>query len=159
MRLIHCSQVIKLSTPSTIRDAEASGVWLSSMSDSAWQALIDFRNWPNWLPGVAGVQLTDQESPARGTQLRLDGNRVCTIQRWDPPRSLDFTIDSKRSEMAYGFTVQTLSAEPRLEISLQIEREIGFFGRLFSPLLRWQLRKLAARTISNLATRLRPPQS
>lgn len=156
MKVISCTQAIRMASPNSPAEPEADAVWLSSMSDSAWHTLIDFHNWSHWLPGVDEVQPTDQVSPSRGTRLRLGGDRICTIVRWDPPSGLHFTIESKRREMAYGFTLQASAAEAQLVISLELECEIGLMLWPLTSLRRWRLRRQASRTLASLSARLRP---
>jgi len=159
MKFISCRQEIRLASPDSPADTETDAVWLSSMNDSAWHALIDFHNWSHWLPGVDAVQPTDQESPSRGTRLQLGSDRACTIVRWDPPSSLHFTIESKHREMAYGFTLQASAAEAQLVIALELECEMGLMAWPLTSLRRWRLGRQASQTLESLAARLRPRRS
>ena len=101
----------------------------------------------------------DQDSPGRGTVLQVEngGSRaVCSIDHWDPPRSLSFSFDVIGGEMAYGFRIQEDPKEPALLIHLELERSIYGLARPLAFFLRWRLRRLGARILMNLASRMRP---
>ncbi len=161
MVIIRSSHESRITAPGSNLSIEASAVCLSSMSDRGWRVLIDFRNWPEWIPGMRDVQQVDQESPSRGTVLRLanGGSRTdCSIDHWDPPRSLSFSFEVVGGETAFGFKIQENPEESALVISLELERSITGLARPLAFFLRWRLRRLGARTITNLAVRLRPSQ-
>ena len=159
MKIIRCSQESRLVAPVSPQSPEATAVWLSSMSDSGWRSLIDFRNWPNWIPGMQDVEQMDQESPARGTQLQIkNGNSQasCSIDHWDPPRCLCFSVDAAGGELAYGFTIEVDPGESELLVTLELERSVHGLTRLLAFLLEWRLRQMGARLLTNLTARLRP---
>ena len=105
MNLIHSKQEIRLAVPSSIVNPQDADAWLASMSDSGWRVLTDFQNWPNWMPGVRSVEQADSEPPARGTDLQVNRGHKTTIfsiDCWDPPRTLQLSINLAHGEMAYG---------------------------------------------------------
>jgi len=96
MSLIHSKQEIRLAVPSSIVNPQDADAWLASMSDSGWRVLTDFQNWPKWMLGVRGVEQADSAPPARGTELQVNrGHKttICSIDCWDPPRTLQISIN------------------------------------------------------------------
>jgi len=162
MSLIHSKQDIRLPVPSSIVNTQDVDAWLSSMSDSGWRVLTDFRNWSNWIPGVRSVKQTDSEPPARGTKLQVDrGHKMatCSIDRWDPPRSLQVSIDLAPGEIAYGFVIEISPENAEMHISLDLERRLIGASRIAVFFFRWRLQKLGAKILTNLAARTRPAKN
>ena len=161
MKLIRSFQETRIATGASSLAQEESAAALSAMSDVAWRVLIDFRNWPHWSPGLRGLRQKDQESPARGTQLLIENGRsgaTCTIDHWDPPKSLHFSLHVLAGEMAYGFTIQENPEESVLLITLEMERSINGLARLLAFILRWQLRRQGADILANLKSRIPSPR-
>jgi hypothetical protein len=132
-------------------------VWLASIKDSGWLVLSQFRNWPNWMPGLRQVTQADQESPARGTVLHVStagATMKCCIDLWDPPQSLQFSMDVAGGEIAYGFQIRCNSGSAEMLISMQIERTVQGLFRLIAFYLRWRQQRLARVILSNLAYRI-----
>lgn len=148
-----------MNSPAALESTEASSAWLSSMSDEGWRVLIDFHNWPNWIPGIQSVQQTDQDSPARGTVLQINSGRaaaICSIDRWDPPSSLCFSIRQRYGEVAYCFTIHASARDSQWLLSLELERSIRAWARPVAFLLEWQLRRSGAQTAANFISRMQP---
>jgi len=159
MNIIHSRHEIRLAAPSTAQNAPDTEVWLAEMSDSAWRTLTDFRNWSAWIPQVQSVKQEDSEPPARGTKLLVDrGHRIaaCTIERWDPPRSLQITIDLGGAEIAYGFLIETKLDRAEILLSLELERSLVGPSRLAAFFFRWRLERLGRQILANLAPRAKP---
>lgn len=162
MKLIRSSQQCRIAAPAHASATEESAAWLASMSDRSWRVLIDTHNWPMWIPGITAVQQTDQESPARGTGLLVNRGKLewpGSIDHWDPPRRLCFSIALPGGEIAYGLTIQENLARAELTIELELERSLKGPLRLFAPILQWRLRQLGARLVINLCSRIRPIQT
>jgi hypothetical protein len=158
MGLIHSKQEIRLAVPSTIVNPQDADAWLASMSDSGWRVLSDFRNWPNWMPGVRGVEQADSEPPARGTELRVSrGHKteICSIDCWDPPRTLQISINLAPGEMAYGFGIETTPKNAEIRFSLELEHRLIGVSRIAATFFKWRLQKLGHRILANLAGRTR----
>jgi len=101
---------IRIAVPSTVDNAQAVEAWLVAMSDASWRVITDFRNWPHWIPQMDSVEQEDSGPPARGTRLIIEREgaiSVCTIDRWDPPRSLQNSMGLGAGEIAYGFLIET----------------------------------------------------
>lgn len=157
MRIIRSATQFSITAPSAERDIGEASPWLSALSDKTWQLLIDFRNWPAWIPNIRSVKQTDQESPARGTQLQLDlggSNSRCSIDHWEPPNRLSFSLRLNNGEMAYGFSVRSHAERPELEVKLRLERSLNRFQALFSFMYLRQLQRLAAQTGRNMQQRI-----
>ncbi len=112
--------------------------------------------------GVERLGIDEHGAPSvrpRGTRLQIvSGNATeeCTLDRWDPPTSLNFSIDHIHSETAYGFSIQPISNDAQFLIALELERSLRAWQRPFASLYRWRLRKFGARIVSNLLTRIQP---
>ncbi|GJM11743.1 MAG: hypothetical protein DHS20C12_01460 [Pseudohongiella sp.] len=159
MNIVHSQQDIRIAAPISCSEAGQVETWLSSMSDSGWRILTDFRNWPIWIPGIHNAELIVPEPPARGTQLQvigLQGAGICSIDRWDPPRSLHISFDYPKAQIAYGFQIEADSKACELRISLKLERNLSGLSRLVSPLIGWRLHKLGKQMLEKLAARTRP---
>jgi len=77
----------------------------------------------------------------------------CTIARWDPPRSLQFTIDLGGAEIAYGFLIETSLNRGEILVSLELERSLVGLSRLTAFFFKWRLERLAKQILANLAPR------
>lgn len=162
MSIIRSKQDIRLTVPSSIESTQDVDAWLASMNDSCWRVLTGFRNWPDWVLGVRSVKQTDSEPPARGTKLHVDtGHKMTTgsIDRWDPPRSLQVSIDLTPGEIAYGFLIETNPENAEIRISLDLEHRLTGVSRIAAVFFRWRLQKLGPRILSNLAARTRPAKN
>jgi len=162
MSIIRNRQDIRISVPSSIENTQDANAWLASMSDSGWRVLTDFRNWPNWIPGVHDVKQAGSEPPARGTSLHIDrGHKTatCTIDRWDPPRSLQISIKLAHGEIAYGFLIETSPKNAEMRFSLEVERSLIGISRIAAFFFRWRLQKLGRQMLVNLAARARPAKN
>jgi hypothetical protein len=158
MSIIHSSHDIRIAASSSIEDAQDVDAWLASMSDSGWRVLTDFRNWSNWIPGVRSVKQTDSEPPARGTKLQVDrghNTATCSIEVWDPPRSLQISIDLAAGEIAYGFLIETSPKNAEMRISLNLERRLIGVSRIAAFFFRWRQQRLGRKILTNLAARTR----
>ncbi|PCI77244.1 MAG: hypothetical protein COB20_08520 [SAR86 cluster bacterium] len=158
MSIIRSSHDFRLAVPSSMENTQDADAWLALMSDSGWRVLTDFRNWPNWIPGVRGVEQADSEPPARGTKLLVDrGHKTatCCIDRWDPPRSLQISINLTAGELAYGFLIETSPKNAEMRISLDLERSLIGMSRIAAFFFRWRLQKLGPKILANLAARTR----
>jgi len=161
MSIIRSRQDIRIAVPSSIENTHDAEAWLASMSDSGWRVLTDFRNWPDWMPGVRGVIQADSEPPARGTKLHLDRGQMttCSIDQWDPPRSLNISINLSGGEMAYGFLIETSAKNAEMRISLELERSLIGASRIAAFFLRWRLQNLGRQLLDNLAARISPARN
>ena len=159
MNIIRNRQDIRIAAPSSIENTQDADAWLASMSDSGWRVFTDFRNWSNWIPGVHNAKQTDSEPPARGTKLQIERGYKTTsgsIDRWDPPRSLQISINLAAGEMAYGFSIETSPKNAEMRISLELERSLVGMRRIAAFFFKWRLQKLGQRILANLAARIRP---
>lgn len=159
MSIIRSSHDIRIAAPSSIKEVQDTHAWLASMNDSGWRILTDFRNWPNWIPGVNEMKQTSSEPPARGTELRVDvGKKAtsCSIDHWDPPRCLQISICHTSGEIAYGFLIETEPKKAEIRISLELERKLLGIARIAAFFFRWQQRRLGRQILANLANRARP---
>jgi|TARA_B110000037_G_scaffold53083_1_gene65020 hypothetical protein len=162
MSLIHSKQEIRLAVPSSIVNPQDADAWLASMSDSGWRVLTDFQNWPNWMPGVCCVEQADSAPPARGTELQVNRGRkttICSIDCWDPPRTLQISINLAPGEMAYGFGVETSPKNAEIRLSLELEHRLIGVSRIAAIFFKWRLQKLGPRILANLAARTRPAKN
>ncbi|MBL4581929.1 MAG: SRPBCC family protein [Gammaproteobacteria bacterium] len=162
MNVIRSSHNFRIAMPSSIINTQDAGAWLASMSDSGWRVLTDFRNWSNWIPGVRSVKQADSESPARGTKLLVEtGHKTTTgsIDRWDPPQSLQISINLAAGEIAYGFLIEVNPKTAEMCISLELERSLNGISRIAAFFFQWQQQKLGRQILSNLAARTRPAKN
>jgi hypothetical protein len=162
MSTIRSRQDIRLTVPSSIESTQDVDAWLASMNDSCWRMLTGFRNWSDWIPGVRSVKQTDSQPPARGTKLQLDrGHKmtICSIDRWDPPRSLQVSIDLAPGEIAYGFLIETSPENAEMRISLDLERRLIGVSRIAALFFRWRLQKHGVKILANLTARTRPAKN
>jgi carbon monoxide dehydrogenase subunit G len=162
MSIIRSSHSFRLAAPSPIENTQDAEAWLASMSDSGWRVLTDFRNWSEWIPGVRSVKQADSEPPARGTKLQVDrGHKTatCSIDVWDPPRSLQISIKLAAGEMAYGFLIETSPKDAEMLISLELERSLTGASRIAAFFFTWRLQKLGTKILANLASRTRPAKN
>jgi hypothetical protein len=83
---------------------------------------------------------------------------TCSIDRWDPPRSLQVSIDLAPGQIAYGFLIGTSPENAEMCISLDLERRLIGASRIAALFFRWLLQKVGAKILTNLATRTRPPK-
>jgi Polyketide cyclase / dehydrase and lipid transport len=156
MTIIRSSHEVRIPAPEAIENTQA---WLTSMSDSAWLLLTDFRNWPGWIPGIHGVEPRDSDSPARGTVLAIDSGHAtarCSLDRWDPPRSLNFSIELGQSELAFGFLIETDVKTAELRIFLELERSLIGLTRLAAFYFEWRLKRIGQQTLANFVARAKP---
>lgn len=162
MSVIHSKQDIRIVAPSSIERPQDTDAWLASMSDSGWRVLTDFRNWSNWIPGVRSVKQADSEPPARGTELQIDtghNTAICSIDRWDPPRSLQFSIKLSGGEIAYGFLIEASPKNAEMHISVELERSLLGAFRIGAFFFRWRQQTLGRQVLANLAARTRPAKN
>lgn len=162
MSIIRSSHDFRIAVPSSIENTQDADAWLASMSDSGWRVLTDFRNWPNWIPGVRSVKPADSEPPARGTKLLVGrGHKTAagSIDRWDPPRSLQISINLAAGEIAYGFLIETSPKNTEMCISLELERSLLGVSRIAAFFFQWRQQKLGRQILANLAARTRPAKN
>lgn len=162
MNIIRSRQDICISLPNSVEDTLDADAWLASMNDSGWRVLTDFRNWSSWIPEVRTVKQTDSEPPARGTKLRIDkGYKTATgcIDRWDPPRSLQISINLTAVEMAYGFLIETNPKNREIHISLELERSLVGLRSIAGFFFKWRLERLGLKILTNLVARIRPAKN
>jgi hypothetical protein len=127
------------------------------MNDCCWRVLAGFRNWSDWIPGVRSLKQTDSQPPARGTKLQVDsGMTTCSIDRRDPPRSLQVIIDLAPGQIANGFLIETSPENAEMCISLDLERRLIGVSRIAALFFRWRLQKLGAKIVTDLTPRKRP---
>jgi len=111
---------------------------------------------------VHSVKRVDSESPARATKLEVNiGHKMtaCSIDRWDPPRSLQISIETAPGEIAYGFMIETSPANAEMCISLELERRLIGVSRIAALVFRWRLQNLGPKILANLAGRTRPAKN
>jgi len=84
---------------------------------------------------------------------------TCSIDRWDPPRSLQVSIDLAPGEIAYGFVIEISPENAEMHISLDLERRLIGASRIAVFFFRWRLQKLGAKILTNLAARTRPAKN
>ena len=156
MSIITSKHDIRIAVPSTVDNAQAVEAWLVAMSDASWRVITDFRNWPHWIPQMDSVEQEDSGPPARGTRLIIEREgaiSVCTIDRWDPPRSLQISMGLGAGEIAYGFLIETGLKQGQIRLSLELERSLEGLSRLAPFISRWRLRRLGGKILANLAPR------
>ena len=130
------------------------------MNDCCWRVLTGFRNWSDWIPGVRSAKQTDSQPPARGTKLQVDsGMTTCSIDRRDPPRSLQVIIDLAPGQIANGFLIETSPENAEMSISLDLERRLIGVSRIAALFFRWRLQKLGAKILTDLTPRTRPSKN
>jgi hypothetical protein len=84
---------------------------------------------------------------------------TCSIDRRDPPRSLQVIIDLAPGQIANGFLIETSPENAKMCISLDLERRLIGVSRIAALFFRWRLQKLGAKILANLAARTRPPKN
>ncbi|MFT4814631.1 MAG: hypothetical protein ACI80L_000019 [Pseudohongiellaceae bacterium] len=82
-----------------------------------------------------------------------------SIDRWDPPRSLQVSIDLAPGEIAYGFLIETNPENAEIRISLDLEHRLTGVSRITAVFFRWRLQKFGSKILSNLAARTRPAKN
>lgn len=158
MSIITSTHDIRIAVPSTIDNAQAVEAWVTAMSDASWRVITDFRNWPNWMPQMDSAKQEDSGPPARGTRLIIERRgsvSVCTIDCWDPPRSLQISMSLGAGEVAYGFLIETGVRQGEIRLSLELERSLVGLSRVAPFICRWRLRRLGGKILANLAPRTR----
>lgn len=81
---------------------------------------------------------------------------ICLINHWDPPRSLQISINLAAGEMAYGFLIEASPKNAEVCISLKLERSLAGASQIAAFFLRWRLQKLGQQLLPNLAARIKP---
>ncbi|MFT7472518.1 MAG: hypothetical protein ACI8XU_002416 [Kiritimatiellia bacterium] len=84
---------------------------------------------------------------------------ICSIDRWDPPRSLQVSIDLAPGEIAYGFLIETSPENAEMRISLDLERRLIGVSRIAALFFRWRLQKHGVKILANLTARTRPAKN
>ncbi|MDC3196861.1 SRPBCC family protein [Gammaproteobacteria bacterium] len=162
MTIIRSSHELRVSAPAPAAGIPDCEVWLASMSDSGWRVLTDFRNWNNWIPGIQSVQQADQEPPARGTLLQVSNGVtevICSIDRWDPPRNLQFSMGLGGGEIAFDFHIEEDHRGAEIHLALNLERSLNGLAAVFAFFMKRRLRSLGKQVLKNLASRLRPARN
>ena len=158
MTIIRSSHELHISAPAPAAGIPDCEVWLASMSDSGWRVLTDFRNWSNWIPGIQSVQHADQEPPARGTLLQIkkgNSETICSIDSWDPPRNLQFSMGLGGGEIAYDFHIEANHRGAEIHLALNLERSLNGLAPVFAFFMKRRLQSLGKQVLKNLASRLR----
>lgn len=158
MAIIHSRHEITLAAP----DSEAPEAWLVAVSDASWRSLTDFRNWPDWMPQVRSAKQEDSAPPARGTRLKVDlGHSIaaCSIDYWNPPKSMQLSMRLAGGEIAYGFLIETSSQPAQLHIVLELEQSLSGIAGSAAFFFKWRLSRLGSQIIANLASQARSPKS
>lgn len=162
MSIIRSRHDMRIVASNSIENTQDADAWLASMKDSGWRVLTDFQNWSSWMPEVHGAKQADSEPPARGTMLQVDRGgevAICSIDRWDPPRSLHFSISLAAGEMAYGFLIETSPKSAEIRISLELERSLVGASRFAAFFFRWRLQRLGQHLLAGLAARMGPAKT
>lgn len=81
------------------------------------------------------------------------------LDRWDPPRNLQVSINCAHSEMAYGFLLESNPTEGQLRISIELERSLVGLPRFAKFFFNWRLQRLGKETLSNLVIRIQLTKS
>ena len=81
---------------------------------------------------------------------------TCSIDRRDPPRSLQVIIDLAPGQIANGFLIETSPENAKMCISLDLERRLIGVSRIAALFFRWRLQKLGAKIVTDLTPRKRP---
>ena len=84
---------------------------------------------------------------------------TCSIDRWDPPKSLQISIETAPDEIAYGFVIKTSPENAEMCIPLELERRLIGVSRIPALVFRWRLQKLGPKILANLAGRTRPAKN
>ncbi|MDB9968807.1 hypothetical protein OAE08_03965 [Gammaproteobacteria bacterium] len=84
---------------------------------------------------------------------------TCSIDRRDPPRSLQVIIDLAPGQIANGFLIETSPENAEMCISLDLERRLIGVSRIAALFFRWRLQKLGAKILTDLTPRIRPPKN
>lgn len=133
---------------------------LGGITEMFWQELTAFQDWHKWMPGAREVIQLDEGAIARGSTLRVHAHnieRVWTVSRWDPPRRIEFIVDSAIRQRAYGFSLQADSKNSELVIVLDVERTLRGPQRLFAPLLSALQRRHCQKLLNGFVENLQTP--
>jgi hypothetical protein len=112
-----------------------------AMAKLAWEKLTAFQDWHQWMPAIVKVTADDGGDFGRGSTLRVhthNSSRTWSISCWDPPKRLEFIIESGGRDLAYGFSIVADKENQELIIELDIECEPRGFRRLIARFLAWR---------------------
>lgn len=140
-------------------------IWLTSGSNEnltveaqaqrAWQLLTDFQNWPRWQSDILSASRTDGDSPGRGsTVLVVSGNsnspskKAWEISYWEPPRRIDFIVQSANMRVAHSLRLEPETAAATLALLIELEIELKGIRKLLKPVYRWCYQRKSAQLLS-----------
>lgn len=112
-----------------------------------------------WVNGIVRVEPFGEPSEGLGAKARIVVNvpaemeLVSTISQWDPPRRFAWSVDVKELASEQVYTLEEVDGG--VKVVLDVEHWLkGFFMKLMSPLIGWQIKSERAKEMIRLQTAL-----
>lgn len=124
---------------------------MDGIAEMIWQELTAFQDWHTWMPTIKEVRRVDEGVLSRGSKLHLtirNSVKVWSVSCWDPPRRLEFVVESHNKDLAFGFSLIPDDENKQLIIVLDLECLPRGFWRLMTPLLNWRQRRRGQRLLN-----------
>ncbi len=102
-----------------------------------WTALTDFQRWPEVLPHLRTVSVSEPDAPGRGSTVYLDwleGKEEVQISLWQPGLCLEWNSENNISRLGIRFALDPLDDKHHIRLVMDMEFEQTGIRRIFYPL-------------------------
>lgn len=123
--------------------------------EKVFEFLNDDEKISTWVNGIVAIEPFGEPSEGVGAKANITVNvptemtMVSTISEWDPPRRFAWSVDVDAMASQQTYTLDEF--EGGIKITLTVEhRPKGFFMKLLSPLIAWQIKSERAKEMERL---------
>jgi len=121
--------------------------------DEVWAYLVEFRNAPQWMTGVDGLEQVSDGPLGVGAELAFKSRgkvRGSVVSAFEPERRLDLTSTQGGITASYSYSLAPRDGATELTLSANCEAK-GLW-KILHPLIKIAMEKSDSSHVSNIAT-------
>ena len=106
-----------------------------------WAALSDFQRWPEVLPDLQTISVSEPDAPGRGSTVHLDwleGREEIQISLWQRGQCFEWISQNNGNRLGIRFALDPLDDKHHIRLVMAREFEHSGVGSLFYPIIRKQ---------------------
>lgn len=123
--------------------------------EKVFEFLTDDDKISTWVNGIVSIEPFGEPKEGVGAKARITVNvpmemtMVSVVSEWDPPRRFAWAVDVDSMASQQAYTLEEVADGTK--IILDVEHRLkGFFMKLMSPLIGWQIKSERAKEMVRL---------
>jgi uncharacterized protein YndB with AHSA1/START domain len=123
--------------------------------EKVFEFLNDNSKISSWVNGIVAIEPFGEPTEGLGAKATITVNvpaemkMVSTISEWEPPRRFAWSVDIEQMTSRQTYTLEEVGDGTKVTLTVE-HRPKGFFMKLLSPVIGWQIKSERAKEMERL---------